>query len=598
MTAAPGPLEREVRRFVVGGLLFVSFLAGAALVDLNLTTRWAVAQSEERLVAEVRAIGARVEGAGESADVLTADPLAVRLLHEFGPQQAAVFDPGGVLLQNAAFLPDAARVPDRLPAADRPVGGAAQVTRFDQEGRPAVSVAIPIGGGRRILRAVYDATPLFAAERTVRILTVVVPAGVALLVFLVIPSLRRLARPMDALAETARTAEAFVPRGEGSGQAPDDAVAAFARTIEELRARTGELEALRRREQERADALAITAETLVRSHPGGLLVVGANGTLTEANGPALAALDLSRDALGGPASERLADWPVLAKAVAAALAGTPTLAAEAVRGEATGARLLAVTAVPVVDAAGRTLGGLVFLEDRTAVTRLERELAARRQLAALGEMSAGIAHEFRNATLTILGYARLAAAEADAEARARHLAGVRAEAEHVVRVTGDFLLFARPERLVPGPVDLGELVADVLAEERMAARETELVQDGSYGEAVVDAALVRRALVNLVRNAREAAETGEGPPRVRVTGERPPDGSSVLRIEDSGPGVPPEAARTLFVPFASTKKGGTGLGLSLVAKILDLHGGAVAVGRSDTLGGASFVVTLPPAPRA
>ena len=80
-----------------------------------------------------------------------------------------------------------------------------------------------------------------------------------------------------------------------------------------------------------------------------------------------------------------------------------------------------------------------------------------------------------------------------------------------------------------------------------------------------------------------------------MRGERSADGGCVLAVEDSGPGVSPEAERKLFVPFASTKPGGTGLGLSLVAKVAALHGGSVAAGRSATLGGASFRLALPPA---
>ncbi|MCL4810634.1 MAG: hypothetical protein KJ062_22980, partial [Thermoanaerobaculia bacterium] len=307
-------------------------------------------------------------------------------------------------------------------------------------------------------------------------------------------------------------------------------------------------------------------------------------TLADANAPALSALDLGRDALGRPAAEVLAEWPVLAQAATAALRGEPTLGADAARGEATGARLLAVTAVPVADAGGRFLGGLVVLEDRTAVKRLERELSFRRELASLGEMSAGIAHEFRNATAAILGYARLAGTTTDPEARTRHLARIRAEAEHVARVTGDFLLFARPERLQIGPVDLASLVADVVAEGRTTNPGVAFAVEGDLPTVAADAALLRRALVNLVRNATEAAgEDG----RVLLRGEPGPAGSA-LTVEDSGPGVSAEALPKLFVPFASTKEGGTGLGLSLVAKIAALHGGEAAAGRSERLGGASF----------
>ncbi|HMM36768.1 MAG TPA: ATP-binding protein, partial [Thermoanaerobaculia bacterium] len=239
----------------------------------------------------------------------------------------------------------------------------------------------------------------------------------------------------------------------------------------------------------------------------------------------------------------------------------------------------------------RHLGGLVFLEDRTAVKRLERELSFRRELAALGEMSAGIAHEFRNATAAILGYARLAGAASDAEARARHLARIRSEAEHVARVTGDFLLFARPERLQLAEVPLAPLVEEILAEGRATCPGAAFSAEGDFPRVEADAALLRRALVNLVRNAAEAAGGGG---RVAVRGEPSDCGGGALVVEDSGPGVAPEAAEKLFVPFASTKEGGTGLGLSLVAKIAALHGGSVTASRSTALGGAAFRLVLPP----
>ncbi|MBP7678082.1 MAG: hypothetical protein KBB14_17385 [Thermoanaerobaculia bacterium] len=591
MTPSSGPWEREVRRFVLSGLVFVLFLAIASLVALRMTTRWAVAQMENRLAAEARAVATSVEASGDLVSGLTTDAGVVRLVKEFAPLQVALFDERGTLRRSVTWLPDAARVPDSLPPEEAPLGPRARVTRGSEGGAPVLVVAVPLVSSRGVLRTLYDATPLVAAERMVRILTVVVPAGVALLVALAVPFLRRFTRPIDALARTARSADALVPSGPRAGGEPIAAVAVFARTIEELRARTSELEALRRREQQRADALAVTSETLIRSHPGGLLVLGPGGELAEANPPALAALGLDREDLGAPAAERLAEWPVLARAVEAALRGEPTLGADAAGGDATGARLLAVTAVPVADRDGRHLGGLVFLEDRTAVRRLERELSFRRELAALGEMSAGIAHEFRNATAAILGYARLAGAADDAEARARHLGRIRAEAEHVARVTGDFLLFARPERLQLAKVSLAPLVEEVLAEGRATCPGAAFAAEGDFPEVEADAALLRRALVNLVRNAAEAAGDGG---RVAVRGEPSGDGGAVLVVEDSGPGVAPEAAEKLFVPFASTKEGGTGLGLSLVAKIAALHGGSVAASRSAALGGAAFRLVLPP----
>jgi signal transduction histidine kinase len=417
-----------------------------------------------------------------------------QLLRDARARAAALYDGGGNRLADASFLPDAALSPARLPAEERPRETATLASReLPKESPPAVAVCVAFGGGR-ILRVLYDGVALGETRRNVRVLSVVVPAAALVLTLLLVPFLRRVMKPIDALTETARDAGAVaVSESELRGRdEAERAVATFARTIDELKKRTAEIEELRRREKERADDLAKTADTLVKS-----------------------------------------------------------------------------------------------------TTRLERELSSRRELAALGEMSAGIAHEFRNATATILGYARLASTTDDPAARERHLAAIHAEAEHVARVTGDFLFFARPERLELSPVALGPLVDEIAAEQRTIAPQVKISTAGTFATAGVDAALFRRALVNLLRNACEAASAEGREGRVVVRGEGMAEGAAVVAVEDDGGGVPEEAVPNLFVPFFSTKESGTGLGLALVAKIVALHGGGISVGRSAALGGARFVLSFP-----
>ncbi|MBK9088936.1 MAG: PAS domain-containing protein [Holophagales bacterium] len=580
----------EVRRFVVGGLVFVLFLAGASLLGIRSATAWALRQNELRLEAEARAVAEASVRPGDPSVAIGADPRVIALLRSHQVVQAAVFDSAGMLLSQAGFLPEATLVPVRLSEAEIPTGRDPVLTRTTTGTGPAIAATLKVDNGTRILRVLYDASSVAAAERMVTVFTVAIPAGALFLALLVAPLLKRLLGPLEALAETARGAEGLVGE-ESSPEGPRAALATFRRTVDELRRRTGELEEMRRSAEARADALAVTSQTLVRSHPGGLLVVEASGRLAEANSAARELLGLPDFPLGQAAAEALAEWPPVADAVDRALTGEPTLGREAMRGDSTSGRQVAVTAVPVVDAAGTLLGALVFLEDRTGVKKLERELSFRRELASLGEMSAGIAHEFRNATAAILGYARLAGTADDPESRQRHLARIRAEAEHVARVTGDFLLFARPERLQVAPVDLAGLVDEVVAEGHATRPTAQFSVEGDLPVRVADAALLRRALVNLVRNAAEAAgEDG----RILVRGESTPDAGFVLTVEDSGPGIAPEAVPKLFVPFSSTKADGTGLGLSLVAKIAALHGASVTAGRSDALGGASFRIAFPP----
>ncbi|HEX7615547.1 MAG TPA: ATP-binding protein, partial [Thermoanaerobaculia bacterium] len=457
----------------------------------------------------------------------------------------------------------------------------------------SITVALP--GATQTLRVVWDGTSIEEARRNARILSVAVPAAAGVLVLLVVPFLRRLSEPIDALTETAKGAGGLVPPARAGSDEAETAIATFQRTVEELRKRTAELEALRRSEQRRADDLAVTAETLVRSHPGGLVVVDAAGRLTQANTPARGLLGLGEGSLAEGAEAAIDALPALRAAVEAARKGSPTLSLELAIGAGGDARRLEVTAVPILDSGNSVMGVLLFLEDRTNTRRLERELSSRRELAALGEMSAGIAHEFRNATGTILGWARLAAKTSDPLARGRQLDAIQAEAEHVARVTGDFLFFARPEQLEVGPCDLRALALEIAEEQRVLTPDVRVEATGTFALAIADAALVRRALVNLVKNACEAAAAGGRAGRVVLNGEGAAAGYARIAVEDDGPGVSEAAAGKLFVPFYSTKDTGTGLGLALVAKIALLHGGAVTVERSPALSGARFVLTLPAA---
>ena len=583
--------EREVRVVIVGGLVVLLFLAGTAVVVLRNTAIWGIGESLSRFAAQTRAVADLLPTSGDPSAFLSPESAAGRLLGEMDARGAALYDrTSGARVADAPFLPDAGLVPDRLPPED--LGGSGPLVRGGTSASPTILLAAP--SGTLVLRVAWDGSAIIEARRNARILAVALPLAALVLVALVVPFLRRLLAPIDALAATARGAGDLVP---DAPRAPRDeaagAVETFARTVETLKKRTEELEELRRSEQRRADALAVTAETLVRSHPGGLLVVDAAGVLAEANAPAREFLGLGLDAIGRAASDALSGVPLLEGAAARARGGEPTLSTDFPLGEGLDARLLELTAVPILDAGQSVLGALLFLEDRTTTRRLERELSARRELAALGEMSAGIAHEFRNATGTILGWARLAAKTEDPVARTRQLEAITAESEHVARVTGDFLFFARPERLETGRCDLGALAREIAEEQRTLAPGVSVSATGDFAVARADAALVRRALVNLVKNACEAVAQHPGAGRVVLRGEGATAGSAVLAVEDDGPGVRDADASKLFVPFYSTKESGTGLGLALVAKIAALHGGAVSVERGRSLPGARFVLSLP-----
>ncbi|MBL8113402.1 MAG: PAS domain-containing protein [Acidobacteria bacterium] len=595
-----GRFETQVQRRLLGGLFFGLFLSALSLIVLQNMTRWAVRERERAVVAQTQAILEHVSAQPDAAAALTEDRATARLLWAFPARWAALYGEAGARIAQASTLSAAALSPGRDVGPWPPAGDVSLVDATGAE-PPSLIVRGTLVSGRKFLVVAFDGEPVVWARRTVMGLAWFLVAAAATLVVLGLLFLRRLLRPIEALTEAARDAGEVVPLSSTpferwARDEMDHAVQTFTRTIHELRKSSAELDVLRRREKERADVLEVTASTLVRSHPGGLLVVAEDGRLSELNENARLLLGVPKGAEGRPAREVFESVPELVEALARASRGEPSLAIELSTAGAEGSRALAVTAVPIAESEGKALGTIAFLEDRTDTNRLQRELSTRRELAALGEMSAGIAHEFRNATATILGYARLAATSEDPTARARHLAGVSSEARHIAKVTGDFLLFARPERLERSHVDLAALVAEVVEEERLLSPAVVLGATGVFQPALVDAALFRRALVNLLRNAAEAPRPAGREGRVLVRGLEGDDGAEgfvKISVEDDGEGVPETEAAKIFVPFYSTRASGTGLGLALVAKIMALHGGTVSVERSAELLGARFVLTLP-----
>ena len=260
-------------------------------------------------------------------------------------------------------------------------------------------------------------------------------------------------------------------------------------------------------------------------------------------------------------------------------------------------------------------GALCLLADLTEIKALREKVGLKENLAVLGEMSAGIAHEFRNALATIHGLARLIVKGngngGGASAPREHAETILKEVNGIERVITDFLRYARPATLDLSDVDLGEVVENLAREsvqEAAPAGVTVEVQ-GTFPRIVADEALIRQAIRNLLMNAIEsfpgrlggAPDPGAGTPvrRVVVRGEaRPgPEGGVRLVVEDNGSGIAPDDLPRIFTPFFTTKERGTGLGLALVQKTAVVHDGQVEV-RSEPGQGASFTLVLPARPGA
>jgi signal transduction histidine kinase len=250
---------------------------------------------------------------------------------------------------------------------------------------------------------------------------------------------------------------------------------------------------------------------------------------------------------------------------------------------------------PLFGPAGKMDGAICLFTDLTAVRDLEEQLRLKEGLATLGELTAGIAHEFRNGLATIHGYSKLFNLNELPAAYRPYVEGIRAETESLSQVVTNFLNFARPAQLTLTRVDLGVLcdrVAEEIRPDAVALGGNVLIS-GEFGAVEGDEVLLRQAFSNLLRNAVEACAGASVAARITIRSEiDSAQRVSRITVSDNGPGIPMGSRERVFQPFYTSKRQGTGLGLALVQKIIVFHNGRVIVG-SSAAGGASLQVTLP-----
>jgi signal transduction histidine kinase len=256
-------------------------------------------------------------------------------------------------------------------------------------------------------------------------------------------------------------------------------------------------------------------------------------------------------------------------------------------------RHLGVTISPIRRGEGKISGAICLLTDLTELAALQQRMQLKENLAALGELSAGIAHEFKNALATISGYAQMIRSESSEAEALDYSERILEQTRNITHVVTEFLKYARPLEIPDERVALQTIVERVVAEVGEALPQVKIRMEGTFGDAGGDDGLLRQALLNLARNAAEACAVTVSGGRVVVCGEiAEVAGFQRISVTDNGPGIPVEVLPKLFRPFFTTKAKGTGLGLAVVQKIIVQHGGQVEV-RNRPEGGAEFIVTLP-----
>jgi two-component system NtrC family sensor kinase len=229
-----------------------------------------------------------------------------------------------------------------------------------------------------------------------------------------------------------------------------------------------------------------------------------------------------------------------------------------------------------------------------AIEEREQRLIRSERLATVGRMAAQITHEIRNPLASLGLYVELLGDELSGEGEApRLVASIGNEIDRLSEITETYLRFVRLPRPKLEREDLGAIATAVMefarAELSKGGISLELSVSAGLPEVAADENQLRQALLNLVRNAREAMPAGG---KLRVEVGRGGPGQVRMSIADTGSGISPEHMGKIFEPFFSTKEKGTGLGLALVQQILAEHGGRVEVGTPPD-GGTMFTLTLP-----
>jgi len=349
-------------------------------------------------------------------------------------------------------------------------------------------------------------------------------------------------------------------------------------------------------ETEALTALRVEHRDLVESLASGLVTMSADGTVTTLNrsarqlfaGSAQRVLGRSLVSLG------LIDEAAMRQLATEALAGRQTSHETNWRDESGETRTLALDLSPLRDAGGSHRGFILMLQDLTELRRLQQQLQLRDRMAAVGELAAGMAHEIGNPLAAISGSAQMLSTQwPENQPQRKLLEIVIKESQRLDRAIKGFLRFARPREHLAIRFDVAALLGENVellrnSDDLLAGHTVEALLDPPSHGMVGDPDRISQIFWNLVRNGLKAMPRGG---TLRVTGT-PAGGGYRLTVADDGQGMTAAEQADLFQPFRSYHRGRGGIGMAIVYRLVQEHGGAIAVD-SRAGRGTTIIVELP-----
>ncbi len=469
------------------------------------------------------------------------------------------------------------------------------VASIDNNGKPFATVNV--GVRTTLLRAFY--APWLAEAITLMgfaLLTALIAAF--LLSNLALRPLEEISRQLDKWTALGETPEEAQPAPAASPR--QDTAALVSNKIERIGQRMRNVE-------EVFSALRENIDQILGSLQDGILLFTGDGRAVLVSEAARRFLQRDRQAiLGMQPSEIFDRSTVLGRTLCDAFDARVHVIQEEVRTE-TGQRLQVSVDFIHDDQTGQGLGALVTLHDLESAELIESELELSRRMAAIGRLTSGVGHEVKNPINAIVVHLELLKnklADASVPNATRHLEVIETEIRRLDRVVQTLVDFSRPVELQLREQDLRSVIGDVLtlASVELATRNVTLVSHMPETPLVanVDADLLKQAALNVIQNGAQAMPDG-GVLEVTLEEERHvetdrprPQGvrTAVLRISDQGHGIPAEILEKIFDLYFTTKSGGSGIGLAMTYRILQLHQGNIEV-QSEPGRGTEFRLRIP-----
>jgi PAS domain S-box-containing protein len=375
----------------------------------------------------------------------------------------------------------------------------------------------------------------------------------------------------------------------------------FQGLIQELKAKEQELEKLKNQAENRAVQSETFQEAILRSVSSGVITFNKDKTMTSFNESAEKIFGIPRqETIGKSCLEVFGEGSKILALLTKALLENETISRaefEISRGKSGERIWIGVSSSFLRDQQGDLLGTTFIFTDLTEVKMLQEQVELQKRLTVLGEMSAGIAHEFRNFMGTILGYVRLLGKRIEKDHPDHQMIeAVIAELKSMDHLIHELLNFGRRTPVNKAKVLLepffSKLISQILSQyPGILPRVTCKIADPLLA-VDADEILIRQAFMNIIQNGLEAMPAG-GSLAVRA-GASPLEKNAMvlIEIEDTGGGIAADHLEKIFVPFFTRKEKGTGLGLAIVHKIILSHGGRIRV-ESEEGKGALFKIYLP-----